>query len=273
MTEADIDIADISHSLLFLLLFRMNLVSDGISILAVFTINSYISLDDSFLDSYYWQGETCGLLSNSNGFNTWSRTCRSILSHFYPLLPFMSGCTFTCLHSCSRPPSLLTSGLMWTPGRLPSSPGCIDLMQMTDVGLLPPEASLWTIPHVSQYTNWGFFNLNMHAFLFPAHSFSSCLFLNITAVLRKANIAGRYVATTARLSEFTFIEISFLHLYLQLSRAELHGFSFRESEINKNERVNKQTCVNSNKKVAKRIQHLKVWKLKRELRRVNSKLI
>lgn len=76
------------------------------------------------------------------------------------------------------------------PGGLPPSPGCIDLMQMTDVGLLPPEASLWTIPHVSQYTNWGFFDLNMYSFLFPAHFFLySCplfFFLNVTVVVGMA---------------------------------------------------------------------------------------
>lgn len=86
----------------------MKPVSDGIFIRVVFNMNlygTYFHLYDSLPDFFFIILARGNLWIILNGFNTWSSTCCFIISHFYPLLPFMSCCTFTCLHSCSPPPS------------------------------------------------------------------------------------------------------------------------------------------------------------------------
>lgn len=106
--------------------FRMNLVPDGKFTLILFNMNLYVTyyfyLHGQFASLLRaWPREICGLHSNSNDFKTESSNCCLILSHFYhPLLPFMSGCRFTRLHSCSPPPSLLSGKPMRTPRRPPS---------------------------------------------------------------------------------------------------------------------------------------------------------
>lgn len=115
------------------------------------------------------------------------------------------------------------------------------------MGLTPPEASLWILPHVSRYTTWSFFDLNMYMFWFHVHF----LFLLLATFFSHYTRGGGDVQTLLAiihgclqiLLNLHFVLIywlckfliavshhvqlikTFKNYELQLSRAERHGFS------------------------------------------------